>query len=113
MFTVTASATDRLKAILEEEGQSDAALRVIVVPNGQGAQYMLALEEAMAEDDLVLHDDGVRVITDIDSAPMLDGAEIDYTEGLMRSGFVITNPNMAIGGCCGGGGECGCGANSN
>ena len=110
MITVTGMATEKLRAILEEEGQPEAALRVIVVPQGGGAQYMLALEEGLAEDDLLLHDDGVRVIADVDSAPLLDGAEIDYAEDLMRSGFVITNPNIAtVAGGCACGGSCGCG----
>jgi iron-sulfur cluster assembly accessory protein len=111
MITVTEMAADKLKEILDEEGQPEAALRVIVVPNGNGAQYMLALEDKAADDDLVLHQSAVRVIADFDSAPLLEGAEIDYTEGLMRSGFVINNPNIAssaVGGCaCGG--NCGCG----
>ena len=68
MITVTDTAAEKLREILVEEGQPDGALRVIVVPQGGGAQYMLALEEGLAEDDLLLHDDGVRVITDIDSA---------------------------------------------
>ena len=42
MITITETAADKLKGILDEEGQPEAALRVIVVPNGQGAQYMLA-----------------------------------------------------------------------
>lgn len=110
MITVTDMAVEKLKEILTEEGQPEAALRVIVVPQGGGAQYMLALEEGLAEDDLLLHDMGVKVITDVDSAPLLDGAEIDYSEGLMRSGFVITNPNIATaGGGCACGGNCGCG----
>jgi len=112
MITVTDTAAVKLKEILEEEGQPEAALRVIVVPQGGGAQYMLALEEGLAEDDLLVHDAGVRVITDFDSAPLLEGAEIDYTEGLMRSGFVITNPNIETvsGGGCACGGNCGCGS---
>jgi iron-sulfur cluster assembly protein len=115
MITVTDTATEKLKEILDEEGQPEAALRVIVVPQGGGAQYMLALEDGLADDDLLLHDMGVRVIADIDSAPLLDGAVIDYSEGLMRSGFVITNPNVetVAGGCASGGcacgGNCGCG----
>ena len=110
MIVVTDTAAEKLKEILDEEGQPEAALRVIVVPQGGGAQYMLALEEGLAEDDLLLHDGGVRVIADVDSAPLLEGAQIDYTEGLMRSGFVITNPNIAIsGGGCACGGDCGCG----
>ena len=109
MITVTDTAVTKLKGILSEEGQPGAALRVIVVPNGHGAQYMLALEENTAEDDLVLHESGVRVIADVESAPLLDGAEIDYTEDLMRSGFVITNPNIASAGCACGNSSCGCG----
>ncbi len=47
----------------------------------------------------------------MESAPLLDGAMIDYSDGLMRSGFVITNPNIAaVGGGCACGGDCGCGA---
>ena len=110
MITVTDTASEKLKAILDEEGQPSGALRVIVVPNNQGAQYMLALEEGASEDDLVLFESNVKVIADVDSAPLLDGAEIDYSEGLMRSGFVITNPNIASsGGGCACGGSCGCG----
>ena len=112
-------AAEKLAEVLAEEGQPGAALRVIVVPNGHGAQYMLSIEDETAEDDVVLRDSGVRVIADADSAPLLDGASIDYSEGLMRSGFVIENPNIAHaqggGGCgsggCGGGGcggGCGC-----
>ena len=113
MITITEVAAGKLKGILEEEGQLNAALRVIVVPNGQGAQYMLALEDAPKDDDIVLHENGVRVVVDTDSVPLLEGAEIDYTESMMRSGFVISNPNIASapsGGGCACGGNCGCGS---
>ena len=102
----------KLKGILEEEGQPDGALRVIVVPNGAGAQYMLALEEKAEEDDVVIHENGVKVLVDSASMPLLEGAEIDYAEGLMRSGFVINNPNIAPSGgtCACGNTSCGCGA---
>ena len=111
MITVTDLAAEKLAEILAEEGQPKAALRVIVVPNGNGAQYMLSLEDSLEDDDMVLHESGVRVIADIDSAPLLDGASIDYAEGLMRSGFVIENPNIVStgGGCACGNGSCGCG----
>ena len=111
VITVTPLAAEKLAEVLTEEGQPEAALRVIVVPNGHGAQYMLSLEDTIAEDDLVLYESGIRVIADEDSAPLLHGASIDYSEGLMRSGFVIENPNIATseGGCGCGGGGCGCG----
>ena len=110
-ITVTDLAAEKLAEVLAEEGQPDAALRVIVVPNGHGAQYMLSLEDTLSEDDLVLYESGIRVIADEDSAPLLRGASIDYSEGLMRSGFVIENPNIATSQGCGcGSGGCGCGS---
>ena len=112
LIGVTDAAVEKLKAILEEEDAVDAALRVMVVPNGQGLEYMLTLETEPKEDDLISEFSGVRVVIDEDSAPLMEGAEIDYVEDLMRSGFVISNPNFpAGGGGCGGGGECGCGGN--
>ena len=57
----------------------------------------------------MIHEGAVRVITDIDSAPVLEGAKIDYTEGLIRSGFIITNRDIgARGDGCFCGGESGC-----
>ena len=82
---------------------------------------MLALEQEAKSDDTVVQTDGVSILIDQDSAPLMEGAEIDYMDGLMRSGFVINNPNIQSGGCacggegcggggggCGGGGEGGC-----
>ena len=48
MVTVTDLAAEKLAEILAEEGHPEASLRVIVVPNGNGAQYMLSLEEGMS-----------------------------------------------------------------
>jgi iron-sulfur cluster assembly accessory protein len=110
MINVTTAAAGKLKEILQEEGQPDGALRVIVVPNGAGAQYMMAIEEKAQAGDQVLNENGIRVLVDADSASLLDGAEIDYTDGLMRSGFVIQNPNIATTGGCACGGNCGCGS---
>ena len=72
---------------------------------------MLTLENEVQHDDVVLHENGVRVLVDNSSVAMLEGAEIDYMEGLMRSGFVINNPNIQSsgGGCACGGSGCGCG----
>ena len=111
MINVTPLAADKLKGILDEEGQPDGALRVIVVANEHGAQYMMALEEEAKSDDTVIHENGVKVLVDSASVALLEGAEIDYIDSLMRSGFVINNPNIAPSahGGCACGGQCGCG----
>ena len=115
MFDITATAVEKLKSIMDEEGALGAALRVVVVPAGHGVQYMLAVESEPKEDDVVTDvSEGLKVVVDSDSAPLLEGAEIDYVDTLARSGFVISNPNVSGGGCgsgsCGCGGNCGCGA---
>ncbi|MDE2801756.1 MAG: iron-sulfur cluster assembly accessory protein [Chloroflexota bacterium] len=112
MIEVTAEAVEKLKSIMEDEEAEDSALRVVVVPAGQGVQYMLTLESEQNDDDVLTVVDGVRVLIDADSAPIMQGACIDYVEDLMRSGFTINNPNVASAGCgCGAGADgCGCGA---
>jgi iron-sulfur cluster assembly protein len=44
---------------------------------------------------------GVRVVVDSDSVSMIQGAEIDYIEDLMKSGFTIYNPNAVASCACG------------
>lgn len=108
MIEVTPQAATKLKAILEEEKAKDSALRVVVMPSGHGISYMLSLEQEPGKDDVVTEADGLRIVVDAESVPLVEGSRIDYVEDLMRTGFVISNPNVAMGGCaCGG--NCGCG----
>ena len=111
LLEVTDLAAQKFKDIIEEQGESDGMLRVMVAagPHG-GVQYMLSVEDEAGEDDFVIEASPIQVLVDADSAPLLDGSTIDYMEGLMRSGFVISNPNLqGQGGGCGGGGGCACG----
>jgi len=111
VISLSTLAVEKLQEVLKEEGVPGAALRIIVSPNGNGAQYMLALEEKESEGDLVVYESGVKVIVDDESLELVRGAEIDYVEGLMRSGFVITNPNLpaTAGTCACGNASCACG----
>ena len=113
MITLSELAAEKIKELLEEQGQPDSSLRVTVMPGANGGvQYMLALEEAAKNEDLIIEESGVKILVDEESVPFLQGTEIDYVEGLMRSGFTIVNPNFASAGGCacgGGGGGCACG----
>ena len=123
MIEITELAVEKIKDVLKEHSQDGSSLRVIVAPGAHGSvQYMLSLEEEAHEDDTVIQVDGIRVLVDSQSTPLVEGAQIDYLDGLMRSGFVISNPNIQTGGggcgcgsgggggCGSGGGGCGCGA---
>ena len=110
---ITPQAAEQLEKVLNEQGQEGSLLRVMVSPGPDGGvQYMLGAEQEAKEDDLVIETETVRVLVDAESAPLIDGSQIDYVDGLMRSGFVISNPNFqggGGGGCGCGGGGCGCG----
>ena len=100
IIAVTEKAANRAKALLEQEG-TDLALRVFVVSGGcTGFQYGMALDEAH-DDDFVVGAYGVKVLVDPNSAPYLEGAEIDYVEDIMKSGFSIHNPNATKSCACG------------
>ena len=108
LIEVTPLAASKLNEVLKDQGDEGSMLRIMVTPGGHGGfQYMLGVEKEPAEDDVVIQAQDVRVVVDPDSVALVEGSEIDYIEGLMRSGFVISNPNAAGG--CGGGGGCGCG----
>ena len=108
---VTPMAVEKLESILKDQGEEGSLLRVMVSPGPNGGfQYMLGMEKEAKEDDFIVEADTIQVLIDAESAPLIEGAQIDYVEGLMRSGFVISNPNLqGGGGCACGGGGCGCG----
>ena len=110
LIDVTSAAAQQLEKVLAEQGEENSLLRVMVMPGAHGGyQYMLGIEQEAKADDIVIEAENISVLVDGESAPLVDGAQIDYVDGLMRSGFVISNPNMATGGCGGGGGGCACG----
>ena len=112
MMEVTMLAVEKLKGVIEEQGEETGSLRVIAMPaETGGVQYMLTMEKESQTDDTVLVVDGVNFLMDSDSAPFLEEATIDYVENLGgQVGFVINNPMFASAGGCGcGSGGCGCG----
>ncbi len=106
----TDAAALKLQEVLKEQGALESYLRIAVssTPRG-GIEYVFGLEEAPSENDQVVEQGWLKALVDQDSLPLLDGASVDYVEGFQRSGFVISNPNLAGGGCACGGGGCGCG----
>ena len=103
MLTMTDKAAGKAKELFEEKGiAGEAGLRVFVVGGGcSGYQYGMALAREFEEDDLVIEHSGVKLVVDPDSAPLLEGAEIDYVDDLMKAGFTIHNPNAVKSCACG------------
>ena len=86
LIEVSDLASEKLEEILNEQGETGALLRMMVVPGPHGSfQYMLGMEREAKVDDLVIDAPGVQVLVDPESAPLVEGAQIDYVDGLMRS----------------------------
>ena len=103
LVTITDSAAEKARALLVEKDMPDGSLRVFVVGGGcSGWQYGMALAGEIDADDTEIHAaDGVRILVDKESAGMLSGAEVDYVDDLMKSGFTIYNPNATASCACG------------
>jgi len=99
----TDSAANKVKELIAEEGNPELKLRVFVTGGGcSGFQYGFTFDELTNEDDTVMQKNGVTLLIDPMSFQYLVGAEIDYSEGLQGSQFVIKNPNATS--------TCGCGS---
>jgi iron-sulfur cluster assembly accessory protein len=104
MIVLTDTATTKVRELLDAEDQPELSLRVAVRPGGcSGLSYEMFFDSERAADDLeaVYGDGAVRVVVDPASAEYLDGASLDYKDGLQGAGFTINNPNAQR--------TCGCG----
>lgn len=100
---VTPAAVAKIRALVDEEGNSDLKLRVFVTGGGcSGFQYGFSFDEKTAEDDTLVDVEGAKVVVDALSIQYLQGSVVNYEEGLQGSRFTITNPNAKT--------TCGCGA---
>ena len=103
MITVTDFAAEKVKELIEAEGEADLALRVAVRPGGcSGYSYEMFFASETEAADMSSFFGEVRVVSDPMSAQLLDGATLDFKDGLMGSGFAIDNPNAQR--------TCGCGS---
>ena len=100
---LTASAVNKVRELVAEEENDELKLRVFITGGGcSGFQYGFTFDEIAADDDTAVEADGVTLLVDPMSFQYLVGSEVDYTEGLEGSRFVINNPNATT--------TCGCGA---
>ncbi len=101
-FEVTEPAATKLRELAEKKGQAAARIRVKVVSGGcSGMSYKVDFAEGADEKDIVWETRGVEVLLDPMSALYVMNSRMEYSEGLMGSGFKIKNPNAS--------GTCACG----
>ena len=102
-LTVTSSAVNKVKRLKEEEGNDDLMLRLYITGGGcSGFSYGFSFDEKAKDGDTHIEKEGVTLLVDPLSIQYLMGAEVDYTEGLQGSRFIVQNPNAQT--------TCGCGS---
>ena len=102
MITLSQTAADKVKELLDQEGRQDIALRVAVQPGGcSGLRYAMYLDDQVGDSDQFEEQFGVRVVVDRLSAPYLSEAKIDFVDSLEASGFTIDNPVAQSSCACG------------
>jgi iron-sulfur cluster assembly protein len=102
-IVVTAGAARKIRQLAGQEGRAEPVLRLRVIAGGcSGFSYRLTFEDAAAEGDDVVHaDDGVRVLVDRVSAPIVRGSTLDFDAALIGGGLKVKNPQAVH--------ECACG----
>jgi iron-sulfur cluster assembly protein len=102
MINVTDNAVRQLQSLLSQRAEnSRRGLRVEVAKGGcSGLHYEMTLGER-EDGDAIVERDGVQFFIDDESVSYLQGATLDFTDGLTGTGFRIVNPNASR--------TCGCG----
>ncbi len=99
----TDSAANKVKSLIDEEGNQDLKLRVYVTGGGcSGFQYGFTFDENENDGDTSVVKNGVTLLIDPMSFQYMVGAEIDFKDDLEGAQFVIRNPNATT--------TCGCGS---
>jgi iron-sulfur cluster insertion protein len=102
-INLSARAVRKVRELVAEEENQELKLRVYITGGGcSGFQYGFSFEDSAADDDAAIEKDGVTILVDPMSFQYLVGSEVDYSEGLEGSRFVVNNPNAAT--------TCGCGS---
>ena len=99
----TDSAVKKLQELKSDpENEENSFLRMGVKPGGcSGYSYEMFFDTEKFDGDSVEEYDGVEIVVDSESTSHIQGATLDYKEGLMETGFSIDNPNVSR--------TCGCG----
>jgi iron-sulfur cluster assembly accessory protein len=103
VLSVTDKAARRIAALALKEGHALPVLRVRVTAGGcSGFTYELSFADEPTGDDAVIEAaDGVRVLVDPKSAPIVRGSTLEFNDALLGGGLKMINPQATH--------ECACG----
>ncbi|MCA6218590.1 iron-sulfur cluster assembly accessory protein [Ideonella sp. B7] len=100
-LSVTPKAAKQIQKALTQRG-GGVGLRVAVKTSGcSGYAYALEFADVANPEDQVFETEGVKVLVDAQSLPLVDGTELDWVREGLNEGFKFHNPNATA--------NCGCG----
>jgi|SRR5882724_1868259 len=98
---LSAAAAERVRSFLASRGHG-IGLRLAIRKTGcSGYAYVVNYAEGTDPGDVVFEDQGVKVVVDAESLPMVDGTEVDFVRHGLSEAFKFRNPKARS--------ECGCG----
>lgn len=102
IMRLTTAAAERVRAIMAEQGDEVAGLRIGIKKGGcAGMEYTMQWADQIGRFDEVIESEGARVIVDPQAVMYLLGTEMDYRIDKLSAQFVFNNPNQRS--------ACGCG----
>ena len=102
MITLTDAAVDRVKTLIDNSDEPVLGLRVGISTKGcSGMSYVFEYANEKQPYEEEIDTKGAKVFIDPMATMYLVGAEMDYVEDKLKSGFVFSNPNEKS--------RCGCG----
>ena len=93
-ITLSDTASDRVRRFLDARGHG-TGLRLAVKKTGcSGFAYVVDLADEIRETDRVFESNGIPVIVDAGTLPMVDGTHIDFKRDGLNETFTYDNPNV-------------------
>ena len=100
-ISVTPKAAVQIRKALDKRG-GGLGLRLAVKTSGcSGYAYALEFADEATPQDLSFETEGVTVLVDGQSLPLIDGTQLDWVREGLNEGFKFHNPNATA--------NCGCG----
>jgi iron-sulfur cluster assembly protein len=101
-LAVTEKAARKIAALAQKESRPDPTLRLRVVAGGcSGFSYELSFDEGPTEEDHVIEREGVKVLVDPRSVPIVQGSTLEFDDSMLGGGLKVINPQAVH--------ECACG----
>jgi len=100
-LSVTPKAAQRIRKAIEQRG-GGVGLRLTIKTSGcSGYAYALEFVDQLDPQDMTFQTEGVQLVVDGNSLPLIDGTELDWAREGLNEGFKFNNPNATN--------TCGCG----